>query len=772
MKSLLRLLGLLAPLVSLAAAQNASISLTPAALGFDTDNTAFIYSTPPLLVANDGSAADGGFRTFSVSASPPFNQTDHQKSGRSKVAVAVQGVADGSAGDVVLNLPAPDSLVRVFDAQSGQAVESNDIVQLGDWSVGCVWRSGTSGESYVFVFGKRMVVQFLVRGKEEGVEVLEVQTFPVPIEGETCSVFSDGQVFFSAEDQPLYAFQAAESIAAPEIKTVSEDIKVAGLATYYSTSGDYLFIAHDEVIDVYDNKIEQKGSISLTGIPELSIKGGLSILQSSTDGFPSGLVAFAFEGEDDTGVAIGSLDNALTPLGIEANTKYTPKDKPCDECEDIISEQCSNNGFTSANTTCSCFAGFTGPNCSTTTCQNNCSGHGTCDGPNVCTCQDGWTGPSCSFVAVKAKYETEANGGDGDDPAIWIHATQPDQSRIITTTKSADGEGFSVFTLQGKMLQTFAAAKPNNVDVIYNFTLGDRNVDIAYAACRGDNTLCLVEISPNGTLLALPGGTQALPPDYEPYGSCTYQSPLSGKTYLFVNNKDALYLQYELLSSPASNSTSNSTSEANATAALSTSLVRSFTGGSGTQTEGCVTDPETGTLFLSEEGKGIWSYAAEPNNNDNTTKANTNDTTTASTLIASIGDASGLSADVEGLTLVTLPSPSNSTTPSSPSSLPGYLIASSQGISAYIAYTRSPPHTHICTFKIVANGERGVDVDAVSNTDGLAGVGMPLGEFEAGVLVVHDDANQLAEGGTAAQASFKIVGLGDVLGGTGCAGGL
>jgi 3-phytase len=175
MKTLPKSLALLSPLLSLAYAQNASISLTPAALDFDTDNTAFIYSTTPLLLANDGSAADGGFRTFSVSNSTPFTQTGHQKSGRSKVAVAVQGVRSGGE-DVVVNIPAPDSRVRIFDAQSGEEVRSNDVVQLGDWSVGCVWRSGTSGESYVFVFGKRMVVQFLVRGKDgKGVEVLEVR---------------------------------------------------------------------------------------------------------------------------------------------------------------------------------------------------------------------------------------------------------------------------------------------------------------------------------------------------------------------------------------------------------------------------------------------------------------------------------------------------------------------------------------------------------------------------------------------------------------------
>ena len=268
-----------------------------------------------------------------------------------------------------------------------------------------------------------------------------------------------------------------------------EKIKVAGLATYYSKSDDYLFVAHDEVIDVYDNKLKSKGSISLSGIPELSIEGGLSIIQTSFDGYRAGAFAFAFEGEEDTGVAIGSLDSALASLGITGNTKYDPSDKPCKHCENVISDKCSNNGFSAGRGSCSCFAGFAGRDCSKITCENGCSGHGKCAGPNVCKCKDGWTGPDCSFVAVKAKYETEANGGDGDDPAIWIHPTRPDQSKIITTTKSEEGEGFGVFDLEGKLLQHLTAKEPNNVDIIYNFTAGNRKVDLAFAACRGDNTL-------------------------------------------------------------------------------------------------------------------------------------------------------------------------------------------------------------------------------------------------------------------------------------------
>jgi 3-phytase len=317
----------------------------------------------------------------------------------------------------------------------------------------------------------------------------QVQTFAVPIEGEACAVFSTGQVFFSAEDQPLYSFQAAESTAAPEIKTTSEKIEVSGLATYHSTASDFLFVAHDELVDVYDDEMKQKGTISLSGISDLSIKGGLSILQSSSAGYPLGAFAFAFEGEDDTGVAAGSLANVLAPLGIQANTAYSPKTTPCRKCESAISKKCSNSGFVAGQGGCSCFTGFSGKDCSKNTCKNDCSGHGKCDGPNVCKCKDGWTGPDCSFVAVKAKYETEANGGDGDDPAVWIHATRPDQSKIITTTKSADGEGFGVFDLKGKLLQTLAAEKPNNVDIIYNITVGNRKTDLAYAACRGDNTL-------------------------------------------------------------------------------------------------------------------------------------------------------------------------------------------------------------------------------------------------------------------------------------------
>jgi 3-phytase len=183
------------------------------------------------------------------------------------------------------------------------------------------------------------------------------------------------------------------------------------------------------------------------------------------------------------------LKPALDGLGIKANTHFSPRDKPCSHCADSIPASCSRSGYSSNYAKCECFSGFSGPRCGDITCKNGCSSHGTCVGPNTCKCKSGWAGPDCSFVAVKAKYETDANGGDGDDPAIWINPADAAQSKIVTTTKSEEGAGFAVFDLKGNLLQHQDAEEPNNVDVIYGFQAKNRTIDLTFAACRGDNTL-------------------------------------------------------------------------------------------------------------------------------------------------------------------------------------------------------------------------------------------------------------------------------------------
>lgn len=163
-----------AALLPAAFAQNATITLTPAATGFDSDNAALIYASSPILLANDGSAADGGFRTFSASNSTnstSLTERSHERSGRTKIAIPVYDVG---GRDVIFNIPSPNSIIRAYDVATGSEIAGSRRYQLGDWSVARNWRSQTSGENYVLLFGKKMVAQFLVRGDSDDVQILEV----------------------------------------------------------------------------------------------------------------------------------------------------------------------------------------------------------------------------------------------------------------------------------------------------------------------------------------------------------------------------------------------------------------------------------------------------------------------------------------------------------------------------------------------------------------------------------------------------------------------
>jgi 3-phytase len=294
---------------------------------------------------------------------------------------------------------------------------------------------------------------------------------------------TSGIVYLSAGDNNIYSFQAAETTVAPKVTVLGQvEGDITGLSVYVSSESNYLFVAQSDVVDVYSPSLKLRGSMTITGATEIEIMG-MSIYQAGSTEYPHGLLSYAMETDSGESYAISSLEPAFTQLGLEPNTSYTPR--PANPS--LPGPQ--QNGFVNADGSLSCFAGFTGAECSQFTCHNACSGQGTCVGPNECKCSGSWTGPDCSWIGVEPSYETDANGGDGDDPAIWISPVSANQSTIITTTKSELGAGLAVFDLAGNLLQTVSAGEPNNVDVIHGFQAGDRNVDLAYAACREDDTL-------------------------------------------------------------------------------------------------------------------------------------------------------------------------------------------------------------------------------------------------------------------------------------------
>lgn len=313
--------------------------------------------------------------------------------------------------------------------------------------------------------------------------------------------------------------------------------------------------------------------------------------------------------------------------------------------------------------------------------------------------------------------------GDSDDPAIWIHPNNPNESLVISTLK--DG-GATVFDLQGQVQQTIAPSdvnselgfgdiRYNNVDVIYDFQLGQKTVDLAVFSDRENDTLNIFQINANTgeltnitadgileTIFGVDDGEQTA------YGLATYTSPVSGKSYAFVTQGDgAQVAQLELID------TGNGTVDAKVVRTLDLPVPTGKPEDS--QSEGLVVDQEKGVAYLAlEERVGIVKFGAEPD---------------ASNELQVIQPTSqeALVPDIEGLDLYY---GANGT---------GYLVASSQGDSSYAVFSREENNEFLGSFAVGDNGE----IDQANETDGLDIVNANLGSaFPQGLAVVQDGANQ------------------------------
>jgi len=295
-------------------------------------------------------------------------------------------------------------------------------------------------------------------------------------------------------------------------------------------------------------------------------------------------------------------------------------------------------------------------------------------------------------VNVTAALETGPTNDDADDPAIWIHPTDPAQSLVIGSDK---GSGIFTWDLAGRQVQFLASGEPNNVDVRYGFSLRGQPVDIVAAGNRATSRIDVYRVDPATRQLSNISGP-GIQTGFEPYGFCLYRSPFTGRHYAFVNGQDGDVEQWELADNGG---TVNGT------------RVRAFSVNS--QPEGCVADDETGDFYLGEEGAGFWKFGAEPSAGSTRTQI---DRTGGGHLVA----------DVEGISIYYGPDGS------------GYLLVSSQGDSTFAVYERRAPHRYLASFSIGA----GNGVDAVGDTDGIDVTNVAMGSnFAQGMFVAHDGSN-------------------------------
>jgi 3-phytase len=279
---------------------------------------------------------------------------------------------------------------------------------------------------------------------------------------------------------------------------------------------------------------------------------------------------------------------------------------------------------------------------------------------------------------------TNPDSKDQDDMCIWVHPEKRELSTVIASDKSA-GQVF-VYDLTGQRLQAISVPKPGNIDIRQRVMLDGSAADFVVVNQRTDGfKLVVFRVNSQSRQLERVDGQQETLPNY---GGSLFHSPKTGKLYFFCTSENGTVEQLEL--------------EANGRGGVDAKQVRKLTIG---KCEGAVADDDEGFVYISEEKKGIWKFAAEP------------DAPATGSLIAGVGH-DGLMGDVEGLALRRGVDGT------------GMLIVSDQGRNRFAAYDRRAPHQYLGKFSI----------EGASQTDGIDVYSGNLGPtYPDGLFACHTD---------------------------------
>lgn len=313
-------------------------------------------------------------------------------------------------------------------------------------------------------------------------------------------------------------------------------------------------------------------------------------------------------------------------------------------------------------------------------------------------------------VSVAARGETTpvgtANADAADDPAIWRNATDPAQSLIVGTDKKA---GLYVYGLDGKTRAFLDAGRVNNVDLKDGVAINGQSGILVAASDRNDIThakVALFRLDPvTAKLTALgkvDGGAG------EAYGVCLGRD--AGVLSAFIVLKDGTINQVPIDSSGAT---------------PSGKIVRTMK--LGTQSEGCAVDDRTGTLYVAEEDVGLWRFDARATGSTTPTKV-------------AAADGKNLVMDAEGVAIAPI------------GEKDGYVLVSSQGDNAYVAY-RISDDSYVGRFRVVDG--------AIGGSEETDGIELMLGDFgpayPGGLFIAQDGHN------AAAAQNFKLVAWDDIV---------
>lgn len=412
---------------------------------------------------------------------------------------------------------------------------------------------------------------------------------------------------------------------------------------------------------------------------------------------------------------------------------------------------------------------------------------------------------SAYSVSVSPVYETrvlldedEYGNADADDPAIWVNEDDPEDSLVVCSLKDF---GLDVYTLEGELVQhidAYPAPGPddepgaiNNVDIIYDVEVGDDDYDalivgsdggrdkLVFYTLDGDEDEPLTDVTACNQPWVFSTSQEEVNDGAIAYGLAAYKlgddDDDPGIAFVTRNDRTDVakvlfwekrgkirYRVLEIISLPNEFTMPDGTIWTPGQDEPETQTA---------QCEGTVVDVEHGVVYIAQEQVGIW-------------KADLCNTAGTLELVDTVAEygvpydlvwdeeeeeyeviirwdldpgfgGEHLYMDVEGLTIYDAGDGE------------GYLIASSQEESEFIVYDRET-NDYIGKFSV----DDGNGIDGVQESDGGQVVNFDLGgEFEGGLLVIHDGKNTPEifddEGEEIDNSNFKFVRWADIANGLG-----
>jgi len=220
----------------------------------------------------------------------------------------------------------------------------------------------------------------------------------------------------------------------------------------------------------------------------------------------------------------------------------------------------------------------------------------------ICSCNQS------NLPKIAPDIITDYTLNDTDDPAIWVHPTEPEKSIVFGTDKETNGAIYA-FNLEGKIIEDKTIRnieRPNNVDIEYGFQLNDSTVtDIIVFTEREKQQIRLFSVP---EMIPLDGGGFPVFEDELaienrlPMGISLYKSPKDGVIYAIVGRKtgpkEGYLYQYAIQSDSLG---------------VTSKFVRKFGSFSGVkEIEALAVDDKNGFVYVSDEGVCIKKYHAEP----------------------------------------------------------------------------------------------------------------------------------------------------------------